>query len=96
MLYSIHPFNLYEFEDLEGLADALQDGYKVDAKFKPFTHICFSNGYAKNRPQFTIELKGISIGTGKPEWGAIEGKQYFVLQLGEISERKNIPPMEVK
>jgi hypothetical protein len=59
-------------------------------EFLPFTHICFSNGYAKNRPQFTVELKGISIGTGKPEWGAIEGKQYFVLELGEITDRKNI------
>ncbi len=44
----------------------------------------FSNGYAKDRGQFENKLKGISIGEGKPDWGAIPGKKYFVLELGEI------------
>jgi len=25
----------------------------------------------------------LTIGTGKPEWGAEPGKKYFVIQLGE-------------
>lgn len=45
--------------------------------------ITFSNGYSKDRPQFEIELKGIEIKEGKPEWGAQPGKKYFVLTLGE-------------
>lgn len=46
--------------------------------------ILFKNGYSKNAPRFTIELKGIRIGTGKSEWGAEKDKKYFVLELGEI------------
>lgn len=56
--------------------------------FKNFDTITFSNGYAKNRDQFTIELKGIDVKTGKPELGAEEGKKYFVLSLGEIINQK--------
>lgn len=49
--------------------------------------ICFSNGYAKDRPQFYAELKDITIGEGKPEWGAVPGEKYFCLHLGKIIER---------
>jgi len=51
--------------------------------------ITFSNGYAEDRPQFVIELKGIEIREGNPEWGAQEGKKYFVLKLGEILQDVN-------
>ena len=51
---------------------------------KHFTHICFRNGYAKDAPRFTAELKGIRVCTGRTEWGAAEGEIYFVLELGEI------------
>jgi len=46
--------------------------------------IIFSNGYAKNRDQFTIEFKGAVIREGKEEWGAEKGKKYFVLKLGDV------------
>ena len=52
--------------------------------FKHFDTITFSNGYAKDRPQFEIEFKGIKIGEGNPDWGAEPGKKYFVLKLGNI------------
>ena len=45
--------------------------------------ITFSNGYAKDRDQFVIDLKYISIRTGLKEWGAEPGEVYFVLHLGE-------------
>ena len=54
------------------------------SKFKSFDSVTFSNGYAKNRPQFTIELKGIEIKEGNTEWGAEPGKEYFTLKLGEF------------
>lgn len=65
------------------------DGYEdlmnfFEVDFKNFDTITFSNGYAKDHDQFEIELKGISIGEGNPDWGAIPGKKYFVLELGEI------------
>lgn len=46
--------------------------------------ITFSNGYAKDRRQMIVELKYISIRDGLKEWGAIEGKVYFVLHLGNV------------
>lgn len=51
---------------------------------KPFDFIKFTNGYSKNAPNFTIELKSIHIGKGRKEWGAIVGTDYFILSLGQI------------
>ncbi len=56
----------------------------ANAFFKKFNTITFSNGYAKDRDQFVIELKSIEINTGNVDWGAVEGEKYFVLKLGEI------------
>ena len=47
--------------------------------------ICFSNGYAKNRPQNIFECKGLKVGFGKQEWGAKPDTQYFILSLENIT-----------
>lgn len=57
---------------------------------KSYDNVCFRNGYASNAPQFTIELKNITPSIGKSEWGAEEGKTYFVLSLGKIINTKYI------
>ncbi|MDR9502575.1 MAG: hypothetical protein RI601_12335 [Desulfurivibrionaceae bacterium] len=59
-------------------------GEPEEFNFSFFDTVTFSNGYAKDRPQFTIELKLILIGHGRSEWGAEEDKEYFVLRLGRI------------
>ena len=46
--------------------------------------IIFDNGYSKIRPSFEIVIRGVEIGTGKPEWGAEPGKLYFVFLLGDV------------
>lgn len=46
--------------------------------------ICFSNGYAKDREQFYCKLKRIDIGYGKPEWGAIPGRNYYRIELDHV------------
>jgi len=46
--------------------------------------ITFSNGMTPPVPRFEIDKKGISIGEGNPDWGAIPGKEYFVLELGDL------------
>lgn len=66
---------------LQGAKYALNE---INAEFAFYSTVTFSNGYSKNRDQFEIELKGISIKEGNPDWGAIPGKKYFVLELGEI------------
>ena len=42
--------------------------------------IMFRNGYSKNSPSFVAECT-LSVGTGKPEWGAVPNERYFVLKI---------------
>lgn len=48
---------------------------------RAYTHIRFRYGYTKRTMLF--ELKGITIGKGKTEWGAPEDKEVFILKLGD-------------
>lgn len=41
------------------------------------------NGYSKNSPSFIAKCT-LSVGTGKEEWGAEKGKEYFILTVQEI------------
>ncbi len=43
----------------------------------------FSNGYQKNSPSFVAYCL-LSVGKGRPEWGAEPGRQYYVLQILKI------------
>ena len=59
--------------------------FKEKFNIKGFDTITFSNGYAKNRDQFEIEILGIDIREGNTDWGAEKGLKYFVLELGKIT-----------
>jgi hypothetical protein len=43
----------------------------------------FRNGYQRDAPSMKFEIESIGVGTGKFEWGADHGKQYFVIKLGK-------------
>lgn len=58
--------------------------------FKPFEFVEFKNGYSKYAPTMLVEIKNIKIDTGQIEWGAAIGEQYFVIELGNIIETKNL------
>lgn len=60
-----------------------------EAVFKKYDFVEFTNGYNKKSPQVTLESKGIEIGIGKTEWGAIENETYFIIKLGSEVSRKN-------
>ena len=47
--------------------------------------IMFRNGYSSNSPSFVADVS-LTIGTGKPEWGAVEGQKYYVLTIHEIDQ----------
>ena len=49
----------------------------------------FHLGYAKNRPTMLFACEGLSIGIGKPEWGAVPNVPYYRLGLGKILEVTN-------
>ncbi len=57
--------------------------------FKLFENNIMTLGYPKltdTERILKIEHKGIEIGTGVPEWGAVKGKLYFVIKHGKIIE----------
>lgn len=58
----------------------LIDRLKEESSFKHFDVVTFSYGYTKRTMTFLCE--GIEFGTGKSEWGAEMGKEYFVIKLG--------------
>lgn len=48
-----------------------------------YQNVEFRNGYGKNVPAF-IALCKLEIGTGKPEWGAELGTEYYVFVIDKI------------
>lgn len=46
-----------------------------------FSFVTFSYGYTKRR--ITFFLDGIEVATGRTEWGAEPGVNYYVIKLGE-------------
>ena len=66
---------------IEHLDEDLRNG---NIEMRSFTHVHFTLGYPKADDaarHMTRQIAGITIGTGRPEWGAVEGKQYFVIKL---------------
>ncbi|MCR5144782.1 MAG: ASCH domain-containing protein [Lachnospiraceae bacterium] len=54
-----------------------------DAKRK----VIFRNGYSRKSPSF-IATVTLDIGTGKTEWGAEKGKNYYILKIYDIEPYK--------
>lgn len=55
-------------------------------RFKDFTQNTMTLGYPKKGDAeriLILEHKGIEIRTGNPDWGAEEGKLYFVIKHGK-------------
>lgn len=48
-----------------------------------YDKVAFHLGYAKDRPTAVFALEDLSIGTGKSEWGAKKGVEYFILKIGK-------------
>lgn len=46
-----------------------------------YTHVCFHRGYTSTAT--TFEIESIAIGKGRPEWGAPEDKEVFIIKLGK-------------
>lgn len=61
----------------------------LNPDFKTFDFVHAVNGYGKNKPSWTRQCLGISIGEGNPEWGAEIGKQYFIIKLGNKISNPN-------
>lgn len=53
---------------------------------KGIKKIRFRNGYGSSRPEFIAECS-LDIKTGREEWGAENGKEYYTLKIHQITER---------
>lgn len=78
-------------EDLANPKRKHEDVYQClsffGARFKKYDYNVMTLGYPKNGDTervLALEHKGIEIRTGNPEWGAEEGKLYFVILHGTI------------
>ena len=47
--------------------------------------VAFHNGYSRNCPTLYANCV-LDIGTGKEEWGAEPGKEYYILKILEIEK----------
>ena len=51
--------------------------------YNEFDVVEFRNGYSKYAQSMMVECEGITIGRGKPEWGAPD-KPVFIIKLGRV------------
>lgn len=49
--------------------------------------VLFRNGYAGNSPSFKA-LCSLDVRTGRTEWGAEEGKDYYILKICDIEPKE--------
>lgn len=49
----------------------------------PEARIIFRNGYSADAPQL-MALCSLRMGEGRPEWGAVPGERYYILEIKEI------------
>ena len=52
-------------------------------------NIKFRNGYGNDKPTITCKV-ALRKGKGKQEWGAEQGKEYYILEILEILEVQNL------
>ena len=56
---------------------------------KTYDAVEFKNGYGAGVPSVTVKYLGWHKGPGFEAWGAESGREYYVIRLGEIIERKS-------
>ena len=82
-------------DDWEWLIDAFRkfDKKTLDfVEFKPWKVLHLTNGYGHDKPQLWARIESITIGRGKPEWGAPTDRDVFIIKLGEVFHSKNLKP----
>lgn len=69
-----------EYRDINGYwMPRLVDLSKSINSFKPYTHVLFRRGYTKRT--MLREIESISVGYGKPEWGAPTDRRVYIIKL---------------
>ena len=77
----IKPYYNSRFAKALGISQDIILPYGTDKR-----KIKFRNGYGKDKPEFVARCT-LDIKTGREEWGAEPGKEYYTLKIHEITER---------
>ena len=75
----IKPYWNKRFTGYNNLWPSFRYGHN-QPNVKGYTHVLFSYGYT--RRTMTFEIESITIGKGKPEWGA-PTEDVFIIKLGK-------------
>lgn len=59
----------------------LKPHYHRILKGRDYDKVTFYLGYKKDRPSMTFNVTGIEVGTGREEWGAEKGVEYYVIKF---------------
>lgn len=76
----IKPYWYKRFIGIDRSLFSFRYGYQ-ESNVKGFTYVKFSYGYT--RRTMTFEIESITIGKGRPEWGAPMDEEVFIIKLGE-------------
>lgn len=57
--------------------------------------VILQNGYGRNSPEVEVMCK-LSIGTGREEWGAVSGKEYYRFHIEQIGRMAGIKEGEAE
>jgi len=70
--------------------------HKKDGTRKHYDSLVLTAGYGNQHPQLEIKLQHTRYGsTGRTEWGAVEGEEYYVFELGSIIATRNLKPYQL-
>lgn len=73
-------------ENIERIKRMLRHG---TLSWRPEMKAKFINGYGSSRPSFVADCD-ISIGTGREEWGAEPGKEYYVIHIKRVQDGNSL------
>lgn len=82
---SMTPYYAIRFLNYAAKTKALKKMSEMGLKGMPFKDIVLRAGYRKDAP--AIKISGqITVGSGRPEWGAVPGEEYYVLHIEEVED----------
>lgn len=79
--------NFIGFTFTEAIIENFESIKEYDLKQIKDIDIIFRNGYRHDSPKIKCNCS-LGIGEGNTEWGAILGKQYYILKINKVYESK--------
>ena len=88
---ALSPYYATRFNRFLGLELIYASQAQVESTLRaagsvPFKDIILRAGYSLSAPATMISSGYITISTGRPEWGATEGEEYYVLHIEKLED----------